>query len=59
MYGHETNDSGTDISTPFSILIEYEPTEYSYSIQYLIRIPNVEVIDSIFDSNETPDLSHP
>jgi len=33
-----------DISTPSSILIEFETTEYTYSIRYSIRIRNVEAI---------------
>ena len=36
--------SRQDISTPSSILIEFETTEYSYSIRYSIRIRNVEDI---------------
>ena len=33
-----TTRSRQDISTPFSILIEFGATEYSYSIQYSIRV---------------------
>ena len=36
--------SRQDISTPFSILIEFEATEYSYSIRYSIRIQNFKNI---------------
>ena len=64
-YGHDADDSGPDlcswprddaasrqeISTPFSILIEFEATEYSYSIRFVFEIPR------IFDSNEIPDSS--
>ena len=60
MYGHDADDSSTDlcpwpwddaasrqdISTPFSILIEFEATEYS-------------IFDLKFDFNEIPDSSHP
>ena len=49
--------SQQDISTPFSILIEFGATEYSYSIRYSIRIRNFD--DIRFDSNEIPDPSHP
>ena len=63
----EADDSSTDlcpwpwddaasqqnISTPFIILIEFEATEYSYSI----RARNFQ--DIRFDSNEIPDSSHP
>ena len=41
-------------STPLSILVEFEATEYSYSIFKMLRI-----FDLIFDLNEIPDLSHP
>ena len=55
IYGHDADDSGTDlcvddaasrqdISTPFSILIEFESTEYWYLIQYSICIQNFEDI---------------
>ena len=57
-YGHDADDSSMDlcprpwddavpqqgISTPFSILNEFEATEYSYSIRYSIRIRNFEDI---------------
>ena len=36
--------SRQDTSTPISILIEFEATEYSYSIRYSIRIRNFEDI---------------
>ena len=70
-YGHDANNSGMDlfpwprddaasrqdISTPFSVVIEFEATEYAYSIRYLIHIRNVE--DILLDSNEIPDSSDP
>ena len=57
-YGHDADDSGMDlcpwpqddvaarqdISTPFSILIKFEATEYSYLIRCSIRIRNFEDI---------------
>jgi len=49
--------SRQDISTPFSILIEFEATEYSYSIRFIFEISRI--YDSIFDSNDIPDSSHP
>jgi len=49
--------SQQDILTLFSILTEFEATEYLYSIRYLIRIQNFE--DIRFNSNEIPDSSHP
>ena len=66
-YGHNADDSSLDlcpwppgdaafqqdISTPFNILIEFEATEYSYSI----RIQNFE--DTRFVLREIPDSSHP
>ena len=61
-YGHNADDSSLDwydvafqqdISTPFNILIEFEATEYSYSI----RIQNFE--DIRFVLREISDLSHP
>ena len=39
------------------IVIEFEATEYSYSIRHSIRIRNFE--DIRFDTNVVPDLSHP
>ena len=51
--------SRQDVSTPFSILIEFEATKYSYSIRYWIRIRNSEDIRLIFDSNKIADSSHP
>ena len=54
-YGHDAESpartcsrddaaSRQDIPTPFSILIEFETTEYSYSNRYSIRIRNSEDI---------------
>ena len=73
MIGHDTDDSGPDlcpwplddaasrqdISTPFSIQIEFEATAYSYSIQYSIRIQNVKDIrfDILFKWNSRFALS--
>ena len=66
-YDHDADDSGTDlcpwprdgaasrqdVSTPFSILIKFEATEYSYSIWYSIW----NLVDIWFDLNEIPDSS--
>ena len=41
------------VFTDFSILIEFEATEYSYSIRFFFEISR------IFDSNEIPDSSVP
>ena len=65
--GHDADDSGPDlcpwprndaasrqnIPTPFSILIEFEATKYSYSIRYSIRIRNFKDIrfDIRFERN--------
>jgi len=64
---HDANDSGSDLcpwpqddgpfwqdtSTPFNILIEFEATEYLYSIQFVFEISR------IFESSEIPYSSHP
>ena len=54
VYGHNANDSGShlwddvtarqDISTPFSIVIEFKVTGYSYSVRYSIHIRNLDDI---------------
>ena len=46
-----------DISTAFYILIEFEATEYSYSIRFVLRISRR--FNLIINSSEIPDLSHP
>ena len=67
-YGHDADDSSTDlcaddaasrqdISTPFSILNEFEATEYSYSIRYSIRIRIFEDIRFEWNSRFVPSLT--
>ena len=48
--------SRQDISTPFRILIEFEATEYSYSIRYSIPIRNFENIRFELISRFVPSL---
>ena len=46
-----------DVSTQFRILIEFETTEYSYSIRFVFEISRI--FYSIFDLNEISDSSRP
>ena len=49
--------SRQDISTPFRILIDFKASESSYSIRFIVKISRI--FDSLFDSNDIADSSHP
>ena len=51
--------SRQDISTPSSILIEFEATEYSYRFDIRFVFEMLRIFDSMFDSNDIPDSSDP